>query len=179
MRILSRVPDSVLWIYDADIPEVRSNLRFEAEQSEVDPNRLVFTGKIPIEEHWTRFSLADIFLDTFIYNAHVTAIESLRAGLPVLTCKGETHNARLCSSILVAAHLEEMICNDVHEFEEQAVFLGTHPEQMASIRDKLSHNLKSAPLFDTGKTIAHLEESYTKMWHEHQAGHEPKSFTLC
>ena len=66
-----------------------------AERRGVDPSRIIFAGKLPMEDHLARYALADIFLDTFNFNAHTTACDALWAGLPIVTkirkkfcCKG-------------------------------------------------------------------------------------------
>jgi len=38
-----------------------------------------------------RIQLADIFLDTNVYNGHTTVIDSLYAGVPVLTLPGTVY----------------------------------------------------------------------------------------
>ena len=51
---------------------------------------------------FARHRLADLFLDTLPYNAHTTASDALWAGLPVLTCLGETFPGRVAASLLHA-----------------------------------------------------------------------------
>ena len=72
------------------------NLRAEARARGIDPARLIFAPFLPNpEEHLARLSLADLFLDTLPYNAHATASDALWAGVPVLTCLGETLPGRV------------------------------------------------------------------------------------
>ena len=98
MQILREVPDSVLWLYEGN-SEAVLNLRKEAEVRGVDPSRLIFAKKKPIDEHLARHKLADLFLDTFPCNAHTTARDALQAGLPVLTMMGDTFASRVAASI--------------------------------------------------------------------------------
>jgi len=98
MEILKEVPDSVLWLYEGNAA-APPNLRKEAEKRGVDPSRLVFAKKKPIEEHLARHKLADLFLDTIPCNAHTTARDALIAGLPVLTIMGDTFASRVAASI--------------------------------------------------------------------------------
>ena len=67
-------------------PAARANLRREAVARGINPDRIVFAGNLPFEAHLDRLRLADLFLDTFPYNAHTTASDALRMGLPLLTC---------------------------------------------------------------------------------------------
>lgn len=98
MEILKEVPDSVLWLYEGNAA-APPNLRKEAEKRGVDPDRLIFAKKKPIEEHLARHQLADLFLDTIPCNAHTTARDALTAGLPVLTLMGDTFASRVAASI--------------------------------------------------------------------------------
>jgi protein O-GlcNAc transferase len=87
MRLLRNVEGSVLWLLRAN-DFAMTNLRREAKARGVDPARLVFAERLPLDEHLVRHRLADLFLDTLPYNAHTTASDALWAGLPVLTCAG-------------------------------------------------------------------------------------------
>ncbi|MCS6849662.1 MAG: tetratricopeptide repeat protein, partial [Gemmataceae bacterium] len=105
VRILQAVPGSVLWQKDGGAV-VNANLRREAEQRGLDPRRLVFAPSLPsTAEHLARQRCADLFLDTFIHGAHATAVDALWAGLPVLTCPGDTFASRVGASVLTAAGL--------------------------------------------------------------------------
>jgi protein O-GlcNAc transferase len=104
MRLLRSVPDSVLWLYEANLL-VKANLAREAEARGVAPGRLVFAPKLGPAEHLARQRLADLFLDTLPYNAHTTASDALWVGLPVLTCTGNTFAGRVATSLLRAIGL--------------------------------------------------------------------------
>lgn len=88
MRILNRVPGSVLWLLEDNEVAVK-NLRVEAALSGINPNRLVFAKRLPLDEHLARHGIADLFIDTWPCNAHTTASDALWAGLPVLTKAGK------------------------------------------------------------------------------------------
>src|SRR5262249_42277263 len=94
MRILTRVPGSVLWLLGENEAGVR-NLRSEAQVRGVNGARLHFAPRIELQHHLARHRVADLFLDTLPCNAHTTASDALWAGLPVLTCIGESFAARV------------------------------------------------------------------------------------
>jgi protein O-GlcNAc transferase len=50
--------------------------------------------------HLARHKLADLFLDTFTFNAATTATDALWAGLPVISLSGPIAAGRLCASML-------------------------------------------------------------------------------
>ena len=102
MRILRRTENGVLWLSEPT-PRRAANLRKEASRRGVDARRLIFAERMDsLPEHLARLRAADLFLDTFPYNAHATAIDALWAGLPVLTYAGEGFASRVAASLLRA-----------------------------------------------------------------------------
>jgi protein O-GlcNAc transferase len=171
--LLRRVDNSVLWLSNMNETAIR-NLRREAQDRGVDPIRLVFAQRLPRnEDHLARHKLADLFLDTLPYNAHTTASDALWAGLPVLTCIGETFAGRVAASLLNAIELPELITTTLETYEQMAIDLATHPEKLANIRQKLADNRLTTPLFDTKRFTKHIEAAYTAMYQRHQAGVAP------
>jgi predicted O-linked N-acetylglucosamine transferase (SPINDLY family) len=122
--------------------------------------------------------LADLFLDTRLYNAHTTASDALWAGVPVLTCLGGTFPARVAASLLQAVGLPELISHSLEEYEEQAVRLATQPTELAELRMKLAENRLRTPLFDTERFARHLERAYEMMWERHVRGLPPASLQV-
>ena len=177
MRLLTKLPGSVLWLM-AGSPESRSNLSAEAASRGVAASRLVFAPRLPLAEHLARHSCADLFLDTFNYNAHNTAVNSLQAGLPLLTCLGRTMAARIGASIVNAAGLPEMVVRSHADYEERALHLASHPAELASIRERLIHGRSDAPLFQTERRVRHIESAFEQMWARHAAGLPPESFEV-
>jgi protein O-GlcNAc transferase len=173
MRLLRQLGNSVLWLSNTNETAIR-NLRREAQNRGVDPGRLVFAQQLPRnEDHLARHELADLFLDTLPYNAHTTASDALWAGLPVLTCLGETFAGRVAASLLNAIGLPELITTTPDAYERMAIDLATHPEKMAIIKTKLADNRLTTPLFDTKLFTKHIETAYTAMYQRHQAGFAP------
>ena len=172
MRILSRAPDAVLWLYSDD-EEARERLRTVAAAHGLSPERLVFAEYLPKAQHLERLRLADLFLDTRLCNAHTTASDALWAGLPVLTCMGETFPARVAASLLHAVGMPELVTHSLEEYEELAVHLATHPAELAALREKLAFNRLQTPLFDTERFARHLERAYELMWERHARGLPP------
>lgn len=177
MRILRRVPDSVLWLF-GETPELQRNLAQEAQARGIPAARLIFAPFVDYQRYLSRYRLADLFLDTPAYNAHTTAAEALWAGLPVLTCPGEALVSRVAASLLQAAGLPEMIVSSPEDYEHRAVHLATHPAELAAIRGKLAANQAVCPLFNTELRVRELEAAYRIMWERHLKGQPPESFHL-
>ena len=173
MRILSVVNESVLWLLD-DNPMAKQNLIKEAVIRGIDSSRLIFAERLPIEEHLARHDFADLFLDTFPYNAHTTASDALWAGLPVLTLMGHTFPGRVASSLLRTMGMTELIGNTQEEYEALAIELAITPQKLIDIKLKLAKNRLTTPLFDTPLFTKNLESAYIKMYERYQADLEPE-----
>lgn len=179
MRLLHRVEGGVLWLSQANNIAVR-NLRREADARGIDPARLIFAPRLDgLDDHLARHRLADLFLDTLPYNAHATASDALWAGLPVLTCRGETFAGRVAASLLDAIRLPELVTASLEEYERLALELATKPEKLAGIKRKLAENRLSAPLFDTRLFTKHIEAAYAAMVERHQAGLAPDHIVVA
>ena len=173
MQLLKAVERSVLWLSENNATAA-ANLRKEAAAAGVDPDRLVFAGRVPsMADHLARHRLADLFLDTLPYNAHTTASDALWAGLPVLTQIGETFAGRVAASLLTALGLPELIAQTEQQFESSAIELATRPERLAAIRERLARNRLTMPLFDTQRYTRHIESAFATMHERHQNGLSP------
>lgn len=178
MRLLDRVEGSVLWLIALSDAVVR-NLRQEAQHRGIDPNRLVFAPRIErMEDHLARHRLADLFLDTRPYNAHTTASDALWAGLPLLTCPGNSFQGRVAGSLLNAAGLPELIAPTLDDYEAIALRLAREPSALAVLRDKLARRRRESPLFDTARYCRHIESAYRTMWERSQQGEPPAAFAV-
>lgn len=172
MRLLKQVPGSVLWLLATNPAAVR-NLKNEAAARGVAPERLIFAPAAQQAEHLARHARADLFLDTLPCTAHTTASDALWAGLPVLTCLGETFAGRVAGSLLTAAGLPDLVTRDPAEYESRALMLAMEPGQLQEIRDRLARNRLTCALFDTEKFCRHLEAGYLAMWERQRGGLPP------
>jgi predicted O-linked N-acetylglucosamine transferase (SPINDLY family) len=172
MRILGEVPGSILLLLGGN-ESLERNLRREAGERRVEADRIVFGARLPPAEYLARYRTADLFLDTLPYNAGATASDALWAGLPVLTCMGETFAGRVGASLLTAVGLPELIASTPEQYERLAVELACDPQRLAGIRGKLAGNLRTAPLFDTAASARNLEAAYAKMYDRYHAGLPP------
>ena len=176
MRLLTAVPGSVLWLR-ADNNSARANLQREATARGVAPQRLVFAERVDSNsDHLARHRVADLFIDTLPYNAHITASNALWVGLPVLTCTGRSFAARVAGSLLHAIGLPELVTGSLPEYEALALRLATCPAELRALRDRLAYNRSTHPLFDTPRWTRHLEAAFQEMWRLHCDGEQPRSF---
>lgn len=162
MRILHAVPGSVLWLIE-DNADAAENLRWEAERRGIEKKRLVFADRISPEEHLARHMCADLFLDTYPYNAHTTASDALWVGVPLITCPGDTFASRVAASLLTAMGLPELAVSTFDEMEELAVALAKDPARLAALKEKVRTNRETSPLFDTDEFAHNIESAYQQM----------------
>jgi predicted O-linked N-acetylglucosamine transferase (SPINDLY family) len=159
MRILKNVSSSVLFLFVGN-EYAQNNLQQEAIKYGVDPSRLIFGGRLPPAEYLARYKVADLFLDTFPYNAGTTASDSLWAGVPVLTRQGETFSSRVASSLLKAIGLPELITTTIEDYEALACELGNNPALLGEMKAKLRIHRGTMPLFDTIGFARNIERLY-------------------
>jgi len=177
MRLLRRVPGSVLWLLGG-APEGAANLRREAADRGIGPDRLVFAARKPLAEHLGRYRVADLCVDTLPYNGHTTTSDALWAGCPVVTCLGETFASRVAASLLTAAGLPELVTRTLGEYEELAVALAGDAVRLAGLRRRLEDSRWQSALFDSDRFARHLELAYETMWRLHADGRPPVGFAL-
>jgi len=166
-QILAAVPRSVLWLLGSNDPTVsrlvETNLRREAVARNIDASRLVFASRRSHAKYAGLHRHADLFLDTWPYNAHTTASDALWAGCPVLTWLGDTFAGRVAASLLTAVGLPELIAPDVRGYIAQAIGLATEAGALARYRQYLVDSGRDSALFDTVATTRALERAYTRM----------------
>ncbi len=177
MRILAAVNDSVLWLLE-DHPVSACNLREQAMRHGIAAERLVFAKRMPLGQHLARHRLADLFLDTWPYNAHTTASDALWTGLPVLTTIGEAFAGRVAASLLRAIGMPEMAVPTPAEYEAMAIAIANDQDRLAELKRKLSKNRLTTPLFDTAAFTRHLESAYRQIVARQAAGLLPDHLSV-
>jgi protein O-GlcNAc transferase len=177
MEILQKVPKSVLWLISgSDVAE--TNLRQEAERRGVKGERLVFSGRLPLDQHLGRLRLADLALDTRIYNGGATTGNALWAGVPVITLQGGHFVSRMSSSQLEAVGLPECVTHTMKDYKALAIGLASRPGELKAMRAKLATNRLTWPLFDTKGFCGALERGFKEMWHILLAGERPRQIEV-
>lgn len=177
MRLLRQAPGSVLWLLESN-SGISAALRQSAAKHGIARERIVFAQRMASPEHLARQPLADLFLDTFHYNAHTTASDALWAGLPVLTKIGNTFASRVAASLLRAANLPELITETTEDYAALALALAQNPVRLQAIRDKLIAQRDTCPLFDTPRFARGIEAAYRAIWDRHLRGLPPAAISV-
>jgi predicted O-linked N-acetylglucosamine transferase (SPINDLY family) len=171
MLILRAVPDSVLWLLaKTDNEPAIGNLRREAQARGVDGSRIVFARHRPNADYLALYRHADLFLDTWPYNAHTTASDALWAGCPLLAVRGTTFAGLVAASLLHAVGLPQLVMASVADYVARAIELAQDDEGRAALRAHLAGPGRASALFDTARTTRALENAYETMAAQHRKG---------
>jgi protein O-GlcNAc transferase len=177
MRLLTVVQGSVLWLKSQNKFMI-SNLKKEAEQRGVDASRLIFAKRVPHEQYLAQFQQADLYLDTFNYNAGTTASDVLMAGLPIVTKKGGSYASSMAASLLSAADMKDLITNTPNEYEKLALDLATNPKKLWDVKERLRNNAKTTSIFDTKLYTLHLEQGYQQAYDNYYSDNMPQNIEV-
>jgi predicted O-linked N-acetylglucosamine transferase (SPINDLY family) len=162
MRILNRVPHSVLWLL-ADNERAKANLLRYAEEQGVTADRLVFAPRVPVADYLGRFVTADLFLDLSPFNGGTTAADALWMGLPLITCSGRSFASRMAGSLLLSIGLPELITTSLSDYENLAVRLANDQAMLSAIKSRLATNKASSSVFDTPRFVKNLEDLLSRV----------------
>lgn len=169
-EILRNVPQAVLWIAPGSSAVVRSNLLKETEKRGVEPTRIIFANRQSLADHRARIALADIALDTFPYNSGATASDVLRAGVPLVTCMGETFVSRMAGSLLHTLGMQELCTTRRADYVSLAIELARNAAKRDTIRRKLGEQLSTSILYQSDKFAAQLEQLLRAMHEQAKSG---------
>lgn len=136
LRILHRHPRAVLWLLD-DNEWATASLRTHATATGIDPARLIFTGRSTHAAYREKLTLADVYLDTYPYNAGSTARDVLDAEVPLVTLSGRTPVSRMAGGLLHAAGLDDLIALSWDGYERLIVELAADATRRAAIKARI------------------------------------------
>lgn len=166
-KILLNVSNSVLWI-SKNNSHFQENILKEFEKRNISKERIIFAERVELmSDHLARYKLADLFLDTIPYNAHTTALDALKSGVPVLTRIGKSFPARVAASFLNTLKMNDLVTITKEEYIELAIEIGKNPSKHIQIKEQLTQNLIDSPLFDSTLFVNELENIYVKLHQNH------------
>ena len=164
MKILQKTKKSILWILIEGI-NARKNILKEAKKMNINEDRIIFAEKLSHEDHLNRLNLADLFLDTFPYNAHTTTSDSLRMGVPVVTLQGETFASRVASSILAQFKLFDLITTNEKDYINKAVEIYNNKNLLDKIKTQINEFKYNSTLYNCKIFTKNLENIYHNIYH--------------
>ncbi len=177
-RLLSSVPGSVLWLRDGGAA-MNARFRHEAGTRGIDAQRLCFAGRVDsFARHLGRQAQADLFLDTYPYNAHATASDALWAGLPIVTLRGQSFVSRVSAGFLANLGLEELIAATPQDYETIALSLARDRGRLSGLRRRLADARKTAALFDIDRFVSGIEAAFLEMHARSGRGEPPAAIRI-
>jgi protein O-GlcNAc transferase len=176
-RILTALPESRLWLYIVRQDQIFW-LKAAAAERGVEPERLIFAERLPSPAHLARFSLADIYLDTFIYNGHTTMLDALYSGVPAVSRLGTQTVSRVGASFLHALGMQEWVASTSDDYVALVVKLARDVLMRSALRQRLINARGSRLPFDTAARARELETAYLRMFERAAAGLLPAAFSI-
>jgi len=162
MKILKNTKNSILWLLQNN-DLVAKNINLEAQKHGIEKNRIFFAKRVSSSHHIQRLKVIDLFLDTFPYNAHITAQQAIRMGVPVLTIKGRSFASRVASSILNSVNLQELITTNINSYTNLAIEIANNKKKLKKLKDHLSQPKIIKKLNDTKKFTKDFEKIFIQL----------------
>jgi len=163
LTILNNVPNSVLWLLHLnDVAD--NNLKKFADGLNFDASRIIFVDFIPKYQHLNRIQLADIYLDTHLYNGRIACLDALWAGVPVITLPGNTYASRITASQLTTLGITDTIAQNEGNYIEIAIHLGLNKLVLKNIRTNIWELKMHSNLFDINAYATEIILILKNMW---------------
>jgi protein O-GlcNAc transferase len=133
-------------------------------QLNIEPDRVQFADRQPRADYLMTYHRIDAMLDTFPYNGHMTSLDALWMGVPVISLLGKTVVGRAGLSQLSNLGLPELVARDESEFVNIATKLAGDLPRLAKLRSELRPRMQQSPLMDASKFARNVEAAYHQMW---------------
>jgi predicted O-linked N-acetylglucosamine transferase (SPINDLY family) len=170
--VMRDVPHAVLWLKETN-GQLHDNVLREAAARGVAAERIVFAKAVSYADHFSRLALADVFADTWPYNAHTTAADALWAGVPVVTVYGNGFASRVAAGVLHAVGMGELAFSTVDDYRLALTALALDPGLLGQYRTRLASERMALPLFDSESYTREFEALLGRMLERWKAGLEP------
>ncbi len=169
MQILREVSNSyflVKGIGDQDI--IHDFFTRIAQEEGVSPERLRFLPMTADEYvHRANLQIADVVLDTYPYNGATTTLETLWAGVPLVTRVGQQFSSRNSYAFMMNVGVTEGIAWTDAEYVEWGIRLGQDEFLRQQVSWKLKQSRHTSPLWNAKQFTREMEDAYRSMWTLH------------
>lgn len=162
IEILKEVENGLLWILISN-DLAKKNILKVAKKHGVGEDKFIFADKVSYQEHLERLSCADIFLDTFPCNAHTTASDCLKSGLPIITLKGKSFQSRVAASLLTAVKMNELITYNKKDYKSLILKYSKNREELESIKKKLIKSTLKSNIFEPKVFASNLDKAFLRI----------------
>jgi predicted O-linked N-acetylglucosamine transferase (SPINDLY family) len=177
MTILRNVNHSILWLHVSD-ETAKNNLLTEAIKRNIEAGRIIFAQTVDVEEHLPRLRLADIFLDTYPYNAHTTASDALRMGLPIITLRGHSFVSRVAASLLSSIGMDQLIASSLEDYISMAIHLASDKNKLSELKNEINRAVTEGSLFNSDNYTNNYETSLIAAYQNFVKNNEPRDIKV-
>jgi predicted O-linked N-acetylglucosamine transferase (SPINDLY family) len=118
--------------------------------------------------HRANLHIADVALDTYPYNGATTTLETLWAGVPLVTRVGSTFSARNSYAFLKNVGITEGIAWTDEEYINWGVRLGQDKDLRHQVSWKLKQSRHTSPLWNAKQFTHEMENAYRQMWQSYR-----------
>ena len=157
---------------------MKKNIISEAVKNKLDPQHIKFVDYLEHDKHLARHKIFDLFLDSFNVNAHTSAVDSLWAGLPILTKVGNSFSSRICGSILNSLGLNNLITYSKKEYMDKAIYLGNNIDEIKKIKNLIIKSKEKNNFYDIKEYTLKLENAFSKAHEFRLNNNETVSFEV-
>ena len=165
-QVLGMCPDSRMLIKckAGRDPEIRNRIQEQFRHYHIDSERVNVIGHAPMKQHLEMYNRVDVSLDTYPYCGHMTTVESLFMGVPVITLAGKRFVDRASLAFLKQMGLECCVASTPEQYIAKAAALAGNHDLLAKLRGALRGRMLASPLCDVRRLCQALEASYRQMW---------------
>jgi len=168
-KLMQATPSSQLLLH-APLGGHRQRVLNVLMREGVDPQRVRFSGNVPLAEYFRLYHQIDIALDTFPYGGGTTTCDTLWMGVPVVCLVGKTAVGRGGVSILSNVGCPELIGQSEQAYVRIAHDLANDLPRLSQLRATLRSRMEHSPLMDAPRFARHVEAAYREMWRKWCAG---------
>ena len=147
MNILREVEESMFLMVRYNYG-MEARLKVEAEKRGVEPERLLFLDPVPHYEHMKRCRIVDMFLDTKVCSGAASSCEALWTATPMIALKGDRACNRIGASVLESMGLDDLVVEDMEDYEYLAISLNADQERYIDIIQRLEESRSNCELFN-------------------------------
>jgi predicted O-linked N-acetylglucosamine transferase (SPINDLY family) len=150
--------------------EARARISAAFAAHGVSPDRVELISFLPRPDYLALHGRIDLILDTFPYNGHMTTIDALWMGVPMVSLAGELPVSRGGASILAQVGLSELVATTPEQYVRTAIALARDMPRLAALRASLRERVKASPLMDGARFTRGVEAAFRTAWQRWCAG---------
>ena len=172
-EVLRAVPDSTLLIGHCDDPALADSIRGRIAAGGLDPARLSFRPRLPLDQFLALHHEVDLVLDACTFSGGTTTAIALWMGVPVLTLAGTTMPGRQSAAVLHHTGLSDFIARSPQQLVELARSWSARVDELAALRAGMRQRIAALPLLREQRVARGLEQALEAIWSRWVAGQAP------